>query len=88
MTTAQVVRTSVTVNNNSLIQDYVHPNDQTQPTFKNIFIMKNLTDFRKTVETSVDPRLPWFCAFADIYHKYEQIPSTCDLTSDSLYLEY
>ena len=24
---------------------------------KNIFIMKNLTDFRKTVETSVDPRL-------------------------------
>ena len=24
---------------------------------KNIFIMKNLTDFRETVETSVDPRL-------------------------------
>ena len=24
---------------------------------KNIFIMKNLTDFRKTVETGVDPRL-------------------------------
>ena len=33
MTTAQVVETSVTVNNNSPIQDYVHPNDQTQPTF-------------------------------------------------------
>ena len=33
MTTAQVVETSVTVNNNSLIQDYVHPDDQTQPTF-------------------------------------------------------
>ena len=31
MTTAQVVETSVTVNNNSLIQDYVHPDDQTQP---------------------------------------------------------
>ena len=31
MTTAQVVETSVTVNNNSLIQDYVHPEDQTQP---------------------------------------------------------
>ena len=29
MTTAQVVETSVTVNNNS--QDYVHPDDQTQP---------------------------------------------------------
>ena len=32
MTTAQVVETSVTVNNNS--QDYVHPDDQTQPTFE------------------------------------------------------
>ena len=34
MTTAQVVETSVTVNNNSPIQDYVHPDDQTQPGFK------------------------------------------------------
>ena len=34
MTTAQVVETSVTVNNNGTIQDYVHPDDQTQPTFK------------------------------------------------------
>ena len=31
MTTAQVVETSVTVNNDSPIQDYVHPDDQTQP---------------------------------------------------------
>ena len=32
MTTAQVtVETSVTVNNNSPIQDYVHADDQTQP---------------------------------------------------------
>ena len=28
MTTAQVVETSVTVNNNSPIQDYVHPDDR------------------------------------------------------------
>ena len=34
MTTAQVVETSVIVNNNSPIQDYVHPDDQTQPTFE------------------------------------------------------
>ena len=34
MTTAQVVETSVTVNNNSPIQDDVHPDDQTQPTFE------------------------------------------------------
>ena len=32
MNTAQVVETSVTVNNNSPIQDCVHPDDQTQPT--------------------------------------------------------
>ena len=34
MTAAQVVETSVTVNNNSPIQDYVQPDDQTQPTFQ------------------------------------------------------
>ena len=33
MTTAQFVETSVTVNN-STIPDYVHPHDQTQPTFE------------------------------------------------------
>ena len=34
MTTAQVVETSVTVNNNRPIQDYVLQDDQTQPTFE------------------------------------------------------
>ena len=34
MTTAQVVEPSVTVDNNSPIQDYLHTNDQTQPTFE------------------------------------------------------
>ena len=34
MTTAQVVETSVTVNNNSPIQDSVHPDDQTQQNFE------------------------------------------------------
>ena len=37
MTTAQVVETSVTVNN-SHIQDYVHPDDYTQPTYEQINI--------------------------------------------------
>ena len=32
MTTTQVVKTSVTVNNNSPIQDYVHLDDYAQPT--------------------------------------------------------
>ena len=31
ITTAPVVETSVTVNNNSPIQDYVHPDDHTLP---------------------------------------------------------
>ena len=34
MTTAQVFEMSVTVNNKSPIQDYVHPDDQSQPTFE------------------------------------------------------
>ena len=34
MTTPQVVETSVTVNNNSPIEDYIHPDNQTQPTFE------------------------------------------------------
>ena len=34
MTTAQVVETSVTVNSNSPIQDYAHPDDHTQPTYE------------------------------------------------------
>ena len=38
-TTTQVVDTSVTVNNNSPIQDYVHPDDQTQPTFEIIIVI-------------------------------------------------
>ena len=33
MTTAQVIETSVTVKN-SLIQDYVHPDDHAQPTYE------------------------------------------------------
>ena len=41
MTTAQVVETSVTVNNNSPDQDYLHPDDQTQHTFyKKILLVK------------------------------------------------
>ena len=32
--------TSVTVNNNSPIQDYLHPDDQTQPTFDYLFYRK------------------------------------------------
>ena len=48
MTTAQVVETSVTVNNNSPIQDYVHPDDQTQPTF-NLALLTVFTNYMNTI---------------------------------------
>ena len=42
-TNAQVIETSVTVNNNSPTQDYVHLDDQTEPTFeKNINLIRKL----------------------------------------------
>ena len=44
MTTAQVVETSVTVNNNSPIQDYVHPDDQTQPSFEDLFCCAHIKE--------------------------------------------
>ena len=34
MTVARVAETSVTFNNNSPFEDYVHQDDQTQPTFE------------------------------------------------------
>ena len=48
MTTAQVVETSVTVNNNSPVQDFVHPDDQTQPSFEMTVGFKPFTK-RKTL---------------------------------------
>ena len=49
MTTAQVVETSVTVNNNGPIQDYVHPDAQTQPTFEMTPGFKPFTVLLETV---------------------------------------
>ena len=45
MTTAHVVETSVTVNYNSPIQDYVHLDDHTQPTYEMTSGFKILTVF-------------------------------------------
>ena len=53
MTTTQVVETSVTVNNNSPIQDYVHPDDQTQPTFEMTPGFKPFTELEKAAKTYV-----------------------------------
>ena len=56
MTIAQVVKTSVTVNN-SPIQDYVHPDDHTQP-----------ADVRLVMETTVimqEPETKFFSVIID-----------------------
>ena len=45
MTTAQLVEASVTANNNSPIQDYVHPDDQIQPTFDYRFCYSAISQF-------------------------------------------
>ena len=49
MTTAQVVETSVTVNNNSPIQDYVHLDDHAQPTYEMTPVFKPFTDIKFTL---------------------------------------
>ena len=46
MTTVQVVEPPVSVNNNSPIQEYVHPDDQTQPTFEMAPGFKPFTDLK------------------------------------------
>ena len=51
MTTTQVVETSVTVNSNSPIQDYDHPDDQTQPTFEVTLGFKPFTVVSALLET-------------------------------------
>ena len=58
MTTAQVVETSVTVNNNSPIQDYVHPDDQTQP-----FELLTLLDFNCCIRLYI--LLQCFCVLLE-----------------------
>ena len=57
-TAAQVVKTSVTVNNNCPIQDFVHPDDHTEPTY-------TLCMFRYFVlaRTDPDPKAPAGKAF-------------------------
>ena len=63
MTTTQVVKWSVTVNNNSPIQDYVHPDDETQPTFERYIVVIQLKYYSPQY-TLQSPFLqfPFFCS--------------------------
>ena len=66
MTTAQFVETSVTVNNYSPSQDYVHPDDQTQPTFEITLGFKPFTtNWQKSLYNRVRTflQLRWFLLF-------------------------
>ena len=49
MTTAQVVGTSVAFNHNSPIQDFVHPDDQTQPAYQGYVALA----FTRTISISM-----------------------------------
>ena len=62
MTTAKVVETSVTVNSNSRIQDYVHPDDQIQPTYEMVTSVGNQLRFHNQSEI-IDPSTVFFVNF-------------------------
>ena len=62
VTTVQVLETSVTVNNNSPIKDYVHPDDQTQPTFEVTPLFKPFTTI-----TAKEYKIH-FCPFHIVLH--------------------
>ena len=58
MTTAQVVETSATVNNNSPIQDYVYPDDQTYRRLVQLsWKSAGLLSGRSRVQTAAGPTL-------------------------------
>ena len=71
MTTAQVFETSVTVSNNSPIQDYVHPDDQTQPTFSGGFWTPGVTAFFDVRVTHVNSRSNHCKSTATIFKEQE-----------------
>ena len=58
-TAAQVVEISVTVNNNCPIQDFVHPDDHTQP----IYTLYMLFRYFVLARTDPDPKAPAGKAF-------------------------
>ena len=55
VTTTQVVETSATVNNNSPIQHYIHPYDNTQPPYDNVMScsVSNLKSTKKTADITL-----------------------------------
>ena len=54
MTTAQVVETSVTDINKSPVQDYVHPDDDTQPTPPDKLINNTFTQLAECLQIATN----------------------------------
>ena len=66
MTTTQVVETSVTVNNNSPIQDYIHPDDHPQPPYKMTFRFKPFPALKFSVSWNMHTlQLLWNLSLTD-----------------------
>ena len=66
MTTTQVVKTSVTVNNNSPIQDYIHPDDHPQPPYKMTFRFKPFPTLKFSVSWNMHTlQLLWNLSLTD-----------------------
>ena len=64
MTTAKVVETPVTVNNNSPIQDYVHPDEHTQPTYE------MSPGFKPFTKWNFKHKIAYLAFVNSVYYKY------------------
>ena len=66
MTTTQVVETSVTVNNNIPIQDYIHPDDHPQPPYEMTFRFKPFPALKFSVSWNMHTlQLLWNLSLTD-----------------------
>ena len=73
MTTAQVVETSVTVNNNSHILDYVHSEDHTQPIYEMTSGFKPFAVLIHVKLTSFQPSVPGFSSIKFYTNTYASL---------------
>ena len=82
MTTTQVVETSVTVNNNSPIQDYIHPDDHPQPPYKMTFRFKPFPALKFSVSWNMHTlQLLWNLSLTDKHFLEKKKMCTISLSS-------
>ena len=76
MTTARVVETSVTVNNNGPIQDYVHLDDQTQPTLMKCAV-PSITPLSPNYREDVGNQFPFITQLSNAPFTYGCFKNHC-----------